>query len=493
MEVRGRGRTLDKDKKRRQTKENTIVKNKKSLVTKKQERGRDSNRKTQGQKENKISLHEILNAAINSEEKVTGKARVIETKRSCKPSSDRFEISNRFYDSISSSPSSVESGEEKDCSQKIHFVRIVRTGNTQDKVESEQKSQKPKADSRNKEILDPGILNKTKLRGSKEISKIRKQNEEGLKENSRGRFNSPDTNKKTRQAHKTKSQFQGRNETREKSKSNSPGEGTEESFKQNILPFKTRNSLIKKRFKERAEEDFFSSLTVLTPNNSCSRKVKSLSSDNSPDVSTLTPDIPEMSQLKTGLTPVNSNNSGNSSIVTNGKIPRRRDYTKKSVFETLHLSPLSSSSLKEFVSGEESNGNSSHSRNMASKSIGDILGGLENSAGSKTVIMSKLSCERQNKFITQLHEKLFNKSNEEDYSPGLKDQGNNPKVLAAKYSHQLKKSLDSVLDQEMEAYAVIADQEKQQELLWSITEDSSLEKEDRDRLVEELIAQSSYK
>ncbi|OII73675.1 uncharacterized protein cubi_03473 [Cryptosporidium ubiquitum] len=271
-----------------------------------------------------------------------------------------------------------------------------------------------------------------------------------------------------------------------------------ETYKQNILTLKAKNNLIKKRFKDQTDDDFFNNILVSTPTNSSSRKTrKSLNLELSPNLSIFSPDTLDIKLLKTGLTPVNSNREEPASSVPNNKAYKRKELKRKGL-GSFHLSPLSSC-LKEIASGEDTNRNSSYSKSSASKSLGDILGSLENNTGSKSGKLGKLSCEKQNKFVMQIHEKLTNRSSNDEseleknpYSQIKKKSGiTTDKLKVTKGSLDLKINLDSMLDQEMEINTRIANQEKQQELLWSITEDLSIQNEDRNLLMEELIAHTT--
>lgn len=267
-----------------------------------------------------------------------------------------------------------------------------------------------------------------------------------------------------------------------------------ETYKKNILTLKTKNNLIKNMIKEQTDDDFFSNILVSTPSSSrCKKTRKSMGFEQSPSISIFSPGTFDSRLLKTGLTPVNN---GPNSVTYNSKVSTRKDQTKKGS-ETFYLSPISSC-IKEITSGEDTNQNSSYSKSSASKSISDILSGLEGVCGSKTRRLGKLSCVKQNKFVMQIHEKLTSGSycqkDQPEHNPTSQSKNAEKSVQykTSKGSLDIKINLDSVLDQEMENCTRIADEEKQQELLWSITEDSSIQKEDKNLLIEELIACTTY-
>ncbi|KAJ1606313.1 hypothetical protein OJ253_2794 [Cryptosporidium canis] len=263
-----------------------------------------------------------------------------------------------------------------------------------------------------------------------------------------------------------------------------------ETYKQNILTLKAKNNLIKNRIKEQTDDDFFSNIPISTPSNSNCRTIrKSFNCEQSPSQSIFSPNSLDARLLKTGLTPVN--NEGPSSGASNNKVWRRKDLAKKGL-ESFHLSPISSY-IKEIVSGEDTNRNSSYSKSSTSRSIGDILGGLDDICGSKA---GRISREKQNKFVMQIHEKLSGCFDQDEPEHNQTSQ-NNITRISQRYktttgSSDIRINLDSVFDQEMEIRTKIADEEKQQELLWSISEDSSIQNEDKSHLMEELIAHTAH-
>lgn len=507
-------------------------------------------------KENKISsFQQILNIAMTSGNGVRSLDQKSTLNRKAPP--NRFIPPSSYYDSFPGSPNSdcksddqisqEENSEtprntedEGDSPPKINFVRIICTGKESDdainavnKTNSSKKSDKKKdkennnnaksikrlkssdsnkntdpkstpKPSRIKEItkkddgqtgkLSGQILNNSEESKSKDKNKYK---DKGQNEESFGKRKATEVKAKKQ---KTTTQKDTEEESRSSNSKNTKLDSEEkpEIYKQNILTLKAKNNLIKKRLKEKTDDDFFSNILISTPTYSSSRKNrKSLNLEQSPNLSIFSPDTLDVRLLKTGLTPVASNEEEFLSGASNNKASKRKELRKKKL-ESFHLSPLSSC-LKEIASGEDTNRNSSYSKTSASKSLGDILGGLESTTGSKAGKLGKLNCEKQNKFVMQIHEKLtnenFNDENKQGNDPnsqGKKAGITTDKPKVTKGSLDLKMNLDSALDQEMEINTKISDQEKQQELLWSITEDLSVQNEDRNLLIEEFIAHTTH-
>ncbi|CUV07795.1 unnamed protein product [Cryptosporidium hominis] len=494
------------------------------------------------------SFQQILNIAMTSNNVLKSSNRKKTVNREIH--SNKLIPPSSYYDSIESSPNSsynsdeqrsqegsketCEDTEDEKNSPKINFVRVICNGKGSDNNKStisrttssmEKNEKKEKENSRmsskpNRRLKRSDLDNVTNLESASKPSKVKKITKKDAGQSLKECEQVLDNNEESKSKDKSKAEESpGKRKTidskikktvtntpkhvkkREKLDTN-PGaviqnsEEKPETYKQNILTLKAKNNLIKKRFKEQIDDDFFSNILVLTPSSSSSRKPrKSLNFEQSPSLTIFSPDTLDARLLKTGLTPVN-NKELSSSGMANNKVSKRKELAKKGL-ESLHLSPLSSC-LKEIASGEDTNRNSSYSKSSASKSIGDILGGLESTTGSKVGRLGRLCCEKQNKFVMQIHEKLtcgnFGDENKSEQNPSLqskKSRTSTDKFKVPKGSLDLKMNLDSVLDQEMENDTRIADQEKQQELLWSITEDSSIQNEDRNLLVEELIAHTS--
>ncbi|POM84924.1 hypothetical protein CmeUKMEL1_14825 [Cryptosporidium meleagridis] len=493
------------------------------------------------------SFQQILNTAMTSNNVLKSSSRKKTVNRGI--NSNNFIPPNSYYDSIESSPNSSynsnghrnqgsketcgDIGDEKN-SPKINFVRVICNGKGSDNnkstistttcsMENNEKKEKEnsstssktnrilkRSDSDNITKLGSAskppkakkITKKDALHSLKKSERVLDNNEESKSkdkseaEESLGKRKTIDSKIKKSVANTPKHVKKREKVDTEPGTAIQDSEEKPETYKQNILTLKTKNNLIKKRFKEQTDDNFFSNILVLTPSSSSSRRPrKSLEFEQSPNLNIFSPDTLDARLLKTGLTPVNNKELSNSGMANN-KVSKRKELAKKGL-ESLHLSPLSSC-LKEIASGEDTNRNSSYSKSSASKSIGDILAGLESTTGSKAGRLARLCSEKQNKFVMQIHEKLtcgnFGDENKSEQNPSLqskKGRKSTDKFKVPKGSLDLKMNLDSVLDQEMENDTRIADHEKQQELLWSITEDSSIQNEERNLLVEELIAHTS--
>ncbi|KAH8740662.1 hypothetical protein FG386_002624 [Cryptosporidium ryanae] len=256
--------------------------------------------------------------------------------------------------------------------------------------------------------------------------------------------------------------------------------------KKGITSMKVKNNLIKKKYRERANVDFFENLVLSTPtsNDSYRRKNSLYNGSSQKRLSLTTPEIIEFENMRTGFTPINGKTEGELC----GKA-RKKSENNVGCIDLFDLSPIGNSiNEKKNYNTDESNYKSS-SKNSVGKVVGDILSGLNTNRFKGKLNRSKINCEKQNKFITQLYEKLSSEKNNTSRNTGADNNLISNLTLNKKVSKQITSSLENALEKQLGINMELKNLEDKQELIWNINEDITLHPEERNLLMQELMAE----
>ncbi|KAK6590165.1 hypothetical protein RS030_172635 [Cryptosporidium xiaoi] len=322
------------------------------------------------------------------------------------------------------------------------------------------------------------------IRNENISSKKRNQNKELT--NNRNRVESCSKGKpKTRSKIETDAVENSLNGDKSKSLKNKVNGDSLPTYKMRISSFKVKNSLIKKKYKDETNVNFFENLVLSTPkNNNSNIKMTGLENDSSHKrLSLITPVITEVENMKTGLTPVNNKTEAEFC----DKLSKKKEQSKVGCVELFDLSPIGNSinGKKHYI--DEGNSKSS-SKNSVKKVIGDILSGLDTNRFKGKLKQSKLNCEKQNKFMAQLHEKLTSDEN----NGSTKHKINNSLISNLTSNTVITKQITATLENALERQSGInknlKNQEDRQELIWNINEDRTLHPEEKNLLIQELMS-----